>query len=89
MASALAMKMGSAVAFSAASAGTNKQASITMPFVGLKAGSALPIAKKAATFADKTASNSGRVQCMKVRKLLLLDGFSSAVTSCLHDSGQS
>lgn len=66
MASSVAAKMGSAVAFSAANAGSTKQSSIAQPFVGLKAGAALPIAKKAATFSDKTVSNSGRVQCMKV-----------------------
>ncbi|GAQ77675.1 ribulose-bisphosphate carboxylase small chain [Klebsormidium nitens] len=66
MASALAVKMGSAAAFTAASAGSTKQSSIAQPFVGLKAGAGLPIAKKAATFADQTVSNSGRVQCMKV-----------------------
>jgi ribulose-bisphosphate carboxylase small chain len=62
----MAVRMGSAAAFSAASASSSKQSSIAKPFVGLKAGSALPLAKKASTFADKTVSNSGRVQCMKV-----------------------
>jgi len=65
MASALAVKMGSAAALTAASASSSKQTSIAQPFVGLRAGS-LPSASKASTFASKTVSNSGRVQCMKV-----------------------
>lgn len=66
MASALAVKMGSAAALTAASVSNTKQVSIAKPFVGLKAGSALPTARKSSTFESSTVSNSGRVQCMKV-----------------------
>lgn len=64
MASAMAVKMGSATALSAASASSSKQAALAQPFVGLKAG-ALPM-RKTSSFSEKTVSNSGRVQAMKV-----------------------
>jgi ribulose-bisphosphate carboxylase small chain len=60
----MAVKMGSATALAAASASSSKQAALAQPFNGLKAG-ALPMTKTS-SFSDKTVSNTGRVQAMKV-----------------------